>query len=294
MSNIIIYADGLFAVDDSHLSDLINSGVNTIMLWSLHVHANADLFYNDTLLVNNGKVNFGTGAGQINPNLPSDLQKLRAGGVTNIMFSIGSGGSSSWEPDDFKNIQALLNGPGRPQLTRNFTALAQALGLDGFDYDCEEDDISVNTITTLTQMLTPMARKKIISFCPYGVPSENFWLQCMSAIFTGMNQSQPVKWWNLQVYGGADPASWIQEMRDYIKSNPIGVTNPNSFILPGLEASSQPSGVQQQFAQWQRSGLALQGGFIWNLSAIYDAGSTPKAFVQAINAGLAGQAQSAA
>jgi hypothetical protein len=295
MNNIAIYGNGLFETDDSYLSDLMNSGVTTMVLWSLHVHPNGDLYYNDNLLVSQGKINFGTGPGQINPNMPADLQKLRTGGVAIVLFSIGAGGPP--DPTDFHNIQTLLSTPqGTATLTANFKALAQGIGLDGFDYDCEEEGIEVSTITKLTQILTPLGNQRIITFCPYGVPSENFWLQCMSAIYKAMNQLQPVRWWNLQVYGGADPATWINQMKQYIKANPnnpIGVTNPNAFMVPGLEATS-PSTVQQQFASWQKSGLGLQGGFIWNLTEIYQSGSTPKAYADAIAKGLAGQMMKAA
>ncbi len=288
MSNIIIYGDGLFETDDSHLSDLMNSGVSTIMLWSLHVHANGDLFYNDNLIVSQGKINFGTGKGQINPNLPADLKQLRTGGVAFILFSIGAGGGNGWEPDDYHNIQALLGtSAGKQTLIGNFTALAQGLGLDGFDYDCEENEITVATMTTLTQILTPLGIRRIITFCPSSVPDVDWWLQCMSAIYKSWNQSQPVRWWNLQAYGGADPATFIDAMRTYIKSNPIGVTNPNAFMMPGLDAGIGPSGFQQTFSGWQQQlKLNLQGGFVWNLSEIYQNGSTPKAYAQAIEAGL--------
>lgn len=289
---ISIYADGLFGSDDSHLSDLMNSGVNTIILWSLHVHPNADLYYNNTLLASNGQINFGAGPGKINPNMPADLQRLRTGGVNTILFSIGAGGPP--DPQDFQNIQNLLNNDqGRIALTRNFAALAKGLDLDGFDYDCEENNITVSTIALLTRILTPMGRTNTITFCPYGMPPEDFWLQCMNVIYTTMNKVQPVKWWNLQNYGGADPGQWIAEMKQYIKSNPIGVTNPNAFIFPGVTANG-PDSVEQQFAQWQSQGLALQGGFIWNLSSIYQSGSTPKAYAKAMIAGLSSQSQRAA
>jgi len=285
MSNIIIYCNGLFDQDDSHLPDLMNSGVNTIILWSLHVWATGDLYYNNTLIVDkNGNINSGKNIGQVNPNMPADLKKLRTGGVSNVLFSIGAGGPPT--PQDFHNIQTLLSTPqGTATLTRNFTALAKWLGLDGFDYDDEEDGIQVNTITKLTGILTPLGAKNLITFCPYGDPPESFWLDCMASIYQSMKK-QPVAWWNLQNYGGGDPSSWISAMATYIKSKNIGVTNPNSFIFPGIEPYGGPTQIEQTFAAWQQEGLALQGGFIWNLSEIYNQGLTPKQCATAILAGL--------
>src|SRR3954447_22412735 len=36
------------------MDDLRNSGFTTVMLWSIHVHSNGDLYYNDTLIVSGG------------------------------------------------------------------------------------------------------------------------------------------------------------------------------------------------------------------------------------------------
>ena len=293
-SNIILYTHGLFAENDDHLQDLLNSGVTTLMLWSLHVHANGDLFYNDTLIASSGKVNSGTGKDKINPNMLADLARLRGEGrVSNVLFSIGAGGGCDdkghcWEPDDFQNIQNLLaTAKGTKALKANFTALAQWLPLDGYDFDNEED-VTVATIATLAAILIPLSRKKIITFCPSLRPDESFWLKCMSATYDPKLRIQLVKWWNLQYYGGADPKSWIQGLDDYMKKKQVGVSNANSFMCPGVDASAlDPAGVQEQFNSWQHDeGLALQGGFIWNLDNIYARGSTPAAYAKAIVAGL--------
>jgi hypothetical protein len=297
-SNIILYTHGLFAENDNHLDDLMNSGVTTLVLWSLHVHANGDLFYNDTLLASNGTVNSGTGEGKINPNMPSDLARLRSqGGIGTVMFSIGAGGGCDdkghcWEPDDFHNIHTLLaTKQGTDLLKANFKAVTQWLSLDGFDLDNEEE-VAVITVATLAAILVPLGKKNIITFCPSSSPDETFWLKCMTATYDPKVRVQLVKWWNLQYYGGADPGTWIQEMKDYIaQRHEIGVSNPNSFMCPGVNVEGlDPADVQAQFKSWQDGGLALQGGFLWNLDLIYANGRKPADYAKTMAAGLKGQA----
>ena len=300
-ANLILYTHGLFAENDDD-QKLMNSGFTTLMLWSLHVHDNGDLFYNDTLIVSNKEINSGTGTDKINPNMPVDLARLRnEGGVKNVLFSIGAGGGCDnkgkcWEPDDFQNIQKLLaTKAGTATLTDNFTALAKWLKIDGFDFDNEEN-VTPITIATLAAILVPLGRKNIITFCPSFNPNETFWLQCMSATYDPKVRIQLVKWWNLQYYGSADPKTWIPGMKDYMQTHPIGVSDANSFMCPGVDVSTlDPAGVQEQFESWQHNdSLALQGGFIWNLDAIHARGDTPADYAKAISDGLNARTERAA
>jgi len=292
--NIAVYG-GLFETDDSALAPLMNSGFTTAILWSIHVHGNGDLYYNDNLLVSGGVVNKGTGKGQINPNLPTDVSKLRTGGFGAILGSIGAGGPP--EPKDFHHIQTLLGSTsGTKTLSTNFQAFAEWAGLDGFDFDCEEDGITHATIATLANMLAGFTQQGIITYAPYGVPSEQFWLETMSSILAQYG-TQYVKWWNLQNYGGADPGSWIAAMTEYIKDNPtkpIGVSNPNAFMVTGVSSDLLPDGVQDQFAGWQGDQLKLQGGFIWNFTGIMGSGYAPANYAEAITNGLAGKSRARA
>jgi len=104
---LALYGD-MFINDDSALDYLMNSGFTTANLWSIHVYPNGDLYHGPKLWVHDGVINAGTKPGQINPNLPEDIRKLRAGpnGFLSILGSIGAGGPPT--PQDWAHIQSCL------------------------------------------------------------------------------------------------------------------------------------------------------------------------------------------
>ncbi len=287
--NIAVYGD-MFINDDSALGPLTDSGFTTAILGSIHVWPNGDLYHADKLWVSNGKVNCGPDKKQINPNLPECIRKLRSGpnGFLAVLAYIGSGGSDTQKPEDWHHVEKCLASPsGRETLEKNFKALAEWAGLDGYDFDCEEE-IQPETIATMASMLAPFGRQGIITYAPYGVPDEDFWLETMRLIFSEHGK-QLVKWWNLQNYGGADPSDWIDAMKRYIKDHDIGVTNPKALMVTGVFASDGPNAIEQKFAKWQKDGLGLQGGFIWNYGGTVGPNRRPSDFASAIANGLAGR-----
>jgi len=269
-----------------------SSGFTTVILWTMHVNANGDFYYNGTLVVSNGAV-----TGPFASTLPGLIKELRTGGSVNtVLFGIGSADVS-----DFANIKSLLStATGTALLQSNFAAMVQALDIDGFDFDLEEFPYSefTATVVQLAQMLFN-DYGKFTTFCPYS--DQDWWLEAAQQIYAQSGNAGIVRWWNLQCYaggGGNTPADWVQMISE--NSSSIGVTNPNAYIVPGYWCANGPgcdSGQCPPSIESTFAGLrgVVQGGFIWNSGDIFscDAGgacggsAAPSDYAQAIINGLA-------
>ncbi len=306
MSRVILYGNGLFGANrPSNLQQIEyvrTSGFNTVVLWTLHVHPEGTLMYNDAVIAKDGVF-----ASTFNY-LPPLVEALTAPGSTvdTVLFCIGSGGVN-----DFTTLQSLLANPdskAAEHLRRNFTALQVALPLMGFDFD-NEDALSggigspdVNTVAQLALMLCG-GNTNIISYCPFG-PYQQFWADCLTATYTLDGQqspslSQTVQWMGVQTYGGGVVSDFVGAITANNDANPplpTGVSNPASFVLPGYSAgtdSSQgqmtPDQVQAAVASEVAANAGLPGAFIWNSSQIDNSPFTLSQYAQAIISGLAGK-----
>ena len=96
---------------------------------------------------------------------------------------------------------------------------------------------------------------------------------------------QSVQWWNLQCYSGGagnDPAQWVKSL-----PTDAGIADPAAYIVPGYDASLQdPASIEQTFQGLAQSGPGINGGFVWNSSAIFASPYTPYDYAQAIINGL--------
>lgn len=280
--NVVLYGQGLLNSDQStnqrQLEAIQNSGFTTVLLLTIHVWPNGDLYYGDTPAVQNGTV-------RLPPEISTLIQGLREGGVQNVLASIGSADAA-----DFEHLKALLATTlGMQTLNKNFRALVDALDIDGFDFDLEEFPLAgyADTIVKLTLMLSAFGKRGIITYCPYN--NENFWLICLAGVYSSSGNRQLVKWINLQCYSGSagnDPNVWAQQMRSF--SQRLGISDPDAFIVPGYSAGQQsPADIQETL-----SGLVgLSGAFIWNLGDILSRKQLPVDYAQVIVAGLEGENQ---
>jgi hypothetical protein len=301
INNTVLYGYSLFGSTpgnfsyDQQLAAVQDSGFTTVILWTIHVHTNGDLYYNDSLLVSNGAYSDAT-----NPAFSSYVKSLKAkGGVTTVLFGLGSGGAS-----DFSAIKGLLaTNTGKQLLIKNFQALMQTVPVDGFDFDLEEFPLEdyQQTVVQLSILLNQQFGS-LITFCPYC--DSSFWVNCLSDIFQQNNNKQVVAWMNLQCYDGGtgnDPAQWASVIKT--ASSPTGVSNPVAFVIPGFwcynttEKSYMgqcPAAIQQTFAGLAGSDPGICGGFIWNSSDIMtnqNSGACTgpmdcNAYVSAINNGI--------
>lgn len=283
---IALYGQGLFNSNDNRLNvrqanQLAESGFTTLMLFSLHVYPHGELYWGRNPLAIAGRIVYPYLDEQV-PSLPQLLARLREGTVNTVLFSIGSAAAADWT-----HIQQLLaDDEGRAELLRNFTAVADWLGLDGFDFDCEET-VSDDTIAVMAELLAPVGRSHIITFCPYTDPDT--WLARLQLVYARHGR-QLVSWWNLQCYAGGssnDPGDWIELLRN--SPEPIGVTDYAAFIVPGFatDENGGPSGICTTLQKYQQ--LKLSGAFVWNSGGVLETDNSAAQYAKAVANGLSGQ-----
>jgi len=283
---VALYGQGLFDSNDnrknvSQANELADSGFNTLMLFSLHVHEQGQLYWGDHSIAERGQITYRWKDEQ-QPSLPQLLARLREGGFTTIQFSIGSADAADWAHIE----QLLASQSGRQELQRNFAAVAQWLSLDGFDFDCEEE-VSDATIVTMTGILAQVGRRNIITYGVYG--DQQRWLTRLQMVYA-TNGRQLVDWWNLQLYaggGGNDPADWIKMLEN--SSEPIGVDDRAAFIVPGLatDENGGPSGICDRLHDY--AALRLTGAFVWNSGGVLESSGSAREYGTAVVNGLSGQ-----
>jgi Glycosyl hydrolases family 18 len=230
--NVVAYGRNLFGFDDNNfnqekLQEMQASGFGTVILWPLHIAKDGSFFYHDSderdpldPIVQNGVFNQ-----TVYGYMPPLMAALKKGGtVKRVLFAIGGAG-----PGDFDSAQALLATPaGTQTLLNNFQAVIKALSLDGFDFDLEVPNLDydpyLDTVVALTLMLSQQCGV-MVTYCPY--TAQEFWVDCLAAVFQKNNQQQAVSWFGNLNINGFD--LWVNEIS---KRAPLGINNVFSFIVP--------------------------------------------------------------
>jgi hypothetical protein len=269
-----VYGGGPFYTGGTAVMNTLRaSGFTTVILWSIHVHANGNLVLNDQLVVSNG-------AYVGNAAWPSQLATLKQAptSVNRIEVSVGS-----WGVRDFETIRDLMNAQGTGTnsiLYRNFLALKNATRADAVNFD-DESLYDVNTTVRFGVMLADMGLK--ISYAPYTNPS--FWAS--SRAQTLSQRPGSVDRIYLQVYAGGagnNPASWNNTFGGF-KVDP-GVWSRHGS---GCAEGDGPGTVQSKMAGW-KSSAGITGGFMWlydDMQACSSQG-TPAQYAGAINNAVGG------
>lgn len=292
---VALYGSGLFNETNpsppyaEQITQLTTGGFTTVILWSIHVHANGDFYYNDTLMVSGGVLQLGS-------DFAANVNALVAGGVKEILLSVGAWGTT----DDFVNLQATWDTAG----AENLKALAAAFPVTAVDFDYESQsgytDPEAAMIVDLTLKVSSIGMG--VTYCPY--MDKPFWMQCLQQSYQQNGNVQPVRWMNLQCYAGGagnDPTHWVTAVRN---AN-AGISDPGAFVVPGYwvaggQGDTCPAQLQSTFEGLQGSGI--NGGFLWNSSDLFQyessnsptcGGSTyPVDYANAIVNGLGGQTSS--
>ncbi|KAA5805221.1 hypothetical protein F1654_04350 [Alkalicaulis satelles] len=241
---------------------MISSAMTDYIFWSIHVHDNGDLYYNNDAICAGGSA-----VAAIAGPIGDFIAKAKANhAASSVWFSIGAGGVH-----DFQAIETILNNPSGPaykNLFANFAAL-YALGGDGFDFDYEESIADpVSTISTLGADLYKQLGARI-TYCPYY--GESVWIQCLqqTLIKAGV---QPVEAFRLQCYSGGysnDPRDWVTAL-EQAGAAKTGVSDPAAFVRPGMAiagGSSTPQLSPSQMAARIKS-WGSPGGWIWNTEEV--------------------------
>lgn len=295
-SIIGIYGNGLFQDQTipyaDQLSQMRASGYTTLVLWALHVHDTGDFYYNDNLMVQNGKIMTSDDPDKmwLNPEFTKLVTAVKQGGsVDKVVLSMGPFVS------DFK---AMYN--NQTMARKNLQALLNAMPIDAIDFDYEGGG-DIDMIVGLTEMVDDTGLA--VTYCPY--MDQQFWLECLARVYADKGR-QVVAWYNLQCYdggGGNDPAQWAQNIAAY--GQPLGIDDPYGFVVPGYWVQQDhpgksywgkcPDQVQSQFAALRQQGL--KGGWLWNSADVFSyQGSglcgqqdmSLKAYAQAVISGLGG------
>ena len=270
-SKIALYVEGTFDIAnptpqqlqqmEDAADDIGSSGFGTVILAFLHVHEGGIFYYNNIPFTD------------VYSFLPSMIQKMKAAGnVTRVLVSLGPFGS------DYAPVKS---DPG--QFQQQFLQLASTLGLDGIDFDLEQDYYDY---TELLIDLTNWAAGNNLTVTAAPYQESDFWTTVLKGTTT--NGASNFAWWNLQVYGGADYGSWVQTLDGLVDS-------PESFLVPGysVQYGATPSGIESTLQGLVSSYPSLDGCFIWQYELINQYGFTAAEFASAIKSGLGTQSATA-
>ena len=250
------------------MNTLRASGFKTVVLWTIHVHSNGDLYFNDTLVVAGGSY-VGNSA------WPGQLATLKQAptSVTRIEVGVGSAGVADWE-----TIRDLINSQGTGAnsiLRRNFQALKSATGADAINDD-DESGYDVNSTIAFANMAASLGYK--FTLCPY--TNSGFWATIKSSLGSLVDHAY------LQCYAGGSgnvPSSW---------NSALGMkVDPGLWCRHGSGCASgdTPSSVQTRMSGW-KSSAGITGGFMWlydDMQACSGQGTTAQ-YAAAINNALGG------
>lgn len=263
-SKIALYVEGTFDIAnptpqqlqqmEAAADDLGASGFGTVILAFLHVHEGGTFYYNNIPFT------------EVYSFLPSMIQRMKAAGnVTRVIVSLGPFGS------DYAPVKADPS-----QFKQQFQQMASTLGLDGIDFDLEQN---YDDYTELLVDLTGWAAGNGMTVTAAPYQETDFWTTVLKQTTSGGNSK--FSWWNLQIYGGADYGSWVSSLNGI-------VSNPQSFLVPGysVQYGATPPGITGTLESLRATYPSLDGCFIWQYELIKQNGYTAAAFAQAIRAGL--------
>ena len=252
------------------INDLKASGFTEVVAWTLHVSADGNLVFNDTLLVKDGEYQAGS-----NKDWPMQLAELKSGttSVKRLLFSVGSAGVS-----DFSHIKSLIAEQGTgpdSALYKNFQALRNAISaIDAIDMD-DEDTYDRKSMVQFCTMLAKLGFE--VTFCPSFPSTQDFWLNCLSDLTPKLAERGPVTAFNLQCYAGGapnNPLDWVKAIEEKMGPN----FDAHGLVIPGLwcrhnEQNSTdcsygmcPDEIQTHMANWNNDpggSTGVGGGFIW-------------------------------
>lgn len=232
-----VFGGGPFVTGGQAVMDNLRaSGFNTIVIWSIHVQTNGDLYINDIKVCSGGQY-----VGDAAWKAQWATLKQAPTSVNRIEVSVGAYGCA-----DFENIRTLINANGTGSgtvLYQNFAALKAATGADAVDFD-DESCYDVNSTVSFANMCSTMGYK--VTLCPYTQTS--FWSSVKSQLGSTVDRVY------LQCYdGGAgnNPATW----KSSLGMNVI----PGLWCLHGGAGDSADT-VYSKLSSWKSSS---DGGFMW-------------------------------
>lgn len=263
---------GIYNGRDYSVKELKQSGLNTVIIWTIHIDEHGNLNFNvEFPLVTDG-VYIGD---QTHPEFRSDIKELKsaASSIKRIEF-----GLSAWGSPTYKHIKALIEAEGTgpsSRLYKNFKALIEAIPeIDAFNND-DEVTYDVASAVAFHSMLFELGVKTT------GVPYKNaatYWQPFTDQMLSANPGSVDLMY--LQVYaGGAGNNPCDSKWQD------LGVP-----IVPGLWAKGSSDGnkdaqqIKSDLRSWSE-GCPIKGGFLW-LYDDFDNSKLVSEYAAAINAAV--------
>lgn len=238
------------------VSNLIQSNVDTAIIWTVHVGSNGDMDLNmEFPLVQDG-VYIGN---LTHPDFETTIQHLNR--HLRVELSL-----SASESPTFYNIHALISQEGtgdNTTLYKNFRALRGIFSILNFD---QESDYDLDTILKFSRMLHRL--NFTLTMCPY--MNYEYWFTAV----TRLNTYYPglVDTVYVQVYAGGidnDPCEWV-----FL----------NVDVSPGIDTEISPDDTYAAFKHWHYR-CNISSGFLWR----YEDTDLLIPYTKAINMGVMDQ-----
>ena len=258
----------IYTQSPPNIKELVKSGFNELIIWSVEVNSVGDLNLNGGFpLTSNGKY---IGKDSY-PNFAKDLKKIKAGTSMRITLSIGSSNYGDWE-----DIKALVNAQGTGPnsiLYKDFAALIKALPVDAIDYDDENGYDAPSTLAFST-MLGKLGYH--VTMDPY--TRATYWTSVVSQI----NQATPglVDGIHLQTYAGGEGNTPCASEWNF-------GTVP---VFPGISDQTSappyltPAETKTRMETWHKE-CGITGGWVWILDQIVGTKQV-REYATAINSGV--------
>ena len=231
---------------DYSIDELMNSGFNTLIIWTIHINEKGDLNLNAEFPIVEDGVYVGD---EKYPEFRKDVKKLKSRKSTINRIELGL---SAWESKTYDNIKILVEKEGTgPESTlyKNFKALKKAFSqVDAINND-DELTYDVESSVAFHAMLFKIGFKTTTA--PY-TKAESYW----KPFTEKLNEMHPgaLDRTYLQVYAGGAGNKPCDEKWQY------GVP-----VYPGLwggQKRNSPSQVQDRMKSWNKS-CGIEGGFLW-------------------------------
>ena len=258
----------VYAQSPPNIKELVKSGFNELIVWSVEVDSAGDLNLNGGFpLTANGKY-----IGKASyPHFGKDLKAIKQGTSMRINFSIGSSNYGDWE-----DIKALVDAQGtgpKSILYRNFAALMKALPVDAIDFD-DENGYDAPSMVAFATMLGKLGYK--VTMDPY--TNASYW----TGVVAQINKATPglVDGVHLQTYAGGQGNGPCAAQWNFGQVPVFPGISDQTSAPPYLT----PAQTRIRMEAWHKQ-CGITGGWVWILDQIV---GTPQVrqYATAINKGV--------
>lgn len=217
-----------------YLEQIRNSGYDTVIVWSVHVHDDGSLWLNDVEVARDGEI-------VANNRYTSTWNQIKGEGstVNRVELSIGA-----WGCTDFEAIGAMMERDGTGSdtvLYKNFKALIDAYDADAINFD-DESCYDVDVLTNFGKMCEDMGVK--VTLCPYTMM--DMWVQVKENLGDNVDRIY------VQCYdGGAGNVSYLSTWK-----RAFGMD-----VIPGIWASRTDLATTESFLASNQK--YITGCFFW-------------------------------